>query len=147
MAVLAIPSGIYGAEIKAFFKVPPQRLGNWFLKARLGASEMKLIRIKRMRIEPSYLILFLFWPTIALVSLILIVVLAIYLFLTDPRAWVSGNVHLHPLNVTFLIEFVNYPVMVVLSYTVFQLQAAFQDDQSTKKLEVKIESLRRRIVS
>jgi hypothetical protein len=47
--ILGIPFSIYAPEIKAFLRIPPQRIGVWILKARLSNSEHRLWQLVRMQ--------------------------------------------------------------------------------------------------
>jgi hypothetical protein len=49
-----VPSSVYSSEIKEFFELPPQGLRLRILKARLGAVEMTLYRIERLRTDVTY---------------------------------------------------------------------------------------------
>jgi hypothetical protein len=42
LLVLSVRISVYGAEIKAFIRIPPQRISQWSLKARCAATEKRL---------------------------------------------------------------------------------------------------------
>ncbi len=53
---IGAPSSIYASEIKQFLRLPPQRLNVWILRARLSATELKIVRIKRAQKDLRYFI-------------------------------------------------------------------------------------------
>jgi hypothetical protein len=137
--VLAIPFSIYGGEIKAFLRLPPQKLGAWILKARIAGNEARLVRLNRLRTEPSYAIYILLTPSIMVVMLFTTILLQIYAVSTFLSEAISKKAFENAFS------FCVACVAVVLWHTFRDFDTALKRPDGIQKVESKIAVLRSRL--
>jgi hypothetical protein len=138
--ILGIPFSIYASEIKAFLKVPPQRIGVWLLKARLSSSESKLRQLVRMRDNIRFALARMWGSCIFLGSVILSVGFACFMRLYRPPT-LPG--------VFERVGFVSILAFIVY-YTLYRMLAdirlvASSLKEGQKELESHIENLKKRL--
>ena len=134
LLVFSLPFSIYADEIKAFLRIPPQRIGVWILKARLSSSEFKLRQLVRMRKDIRYALARMFASCIFLGFVILSTVLVCAL-----RLYTSMNqLQLGKVDLAFF-----YLIVLVVYYTLYRMWAdmrlmrhAFKERHSIKELQV-----------
>ena len=138
---IGLPVSVYAAEVKAFLRLPPQKLGRWILKSRIIANEAKLNRWKRITAEPQYALYLLMAPAGMFGMLILLFLLEIYGMLTIPGNIVFAK-HSEPALFSLTLA-----VLFVVIYTFLDFRALFQYENSLEALVKKIARLKAKLPS
>jgi hypothetical protein len=134
--IVGAPLSVYDTEIKAFLRLPPQKIGVWILKARVAGNEARLVRLRRIADEPSYAIYILLIPAIMVVMLVVSILFQIYAVVSFPSEALARK------GFENAISFCAACVAFVLWHTFRDFDTALQRADGTQKLESKIERLR-----
>jgi len=142
--ILSIPFSVYASEIKAFLKIPPQRIGVWILKARLSSSESRLMELDRIRKDVNYahFRMYLSYVVLGLIILISAFYCALTLFeigqQENLRQWGKTS------NFYLLVPLV-YFALYRMAVDMRLMRNAYKDEFAIEKLESHIETLSKRL--
>ena len=131
---------LFGDTIKAFLRVRPQRIRLWLLKARIAGDEGRLVRLTRIRNEPSFAIYCLLIPAILIFFLLTLYGLLLCQIGLDTASHIPT-----PVSTGNVIGFCTLSVIVVIDHTFRDFKAALESPDSIKNIELKIEKLRSRL--
>jgi hypothetical protein len=142
--ILSIPFSVYGSEIKAFVRLPPQRISQWVLKARAAATENYIGHIVHARSDFRY--------AVRLLVLNILVILLVLLLVGFATMLVAFNLFDPSLSERYLVRFMIWigvfgcyiaPYFALRSLTV--LDATVDNGKRLERLQEHLRELRTKI--